>query len=120
MSNDELVTRARAERRQRGWTQRELADKANVSLRTIQMFESGKTAPQPANQRAILAALGLAPDDVGEATAAATRASWPDHIQVYLDVIGAYVSTFPTEEEQREYIYNDTRAIFARLSERLS
>jgi predicted transcriptional regulator len=44
---------SRAARAWLGWSQVELAKRANVSLRTIQSFEKGETTPFPNNINAI-------------------------------------------------------------------
>ncbi|HVB22303.1 MAG TPA: helix-turn-helix domain-containing protein [Ktedonobacteraceae bacterium] len=54
-------------RKQKGLTQKELADEAGLAERTIQWLESGKTKPQPANLRRLAEALGV---DVAELQAA--------------------------------------------------
>ncbi|MEZ4215623.1 MAG: helix-turn-helix transcriptional regulator [Myxococcota bacterium] len=52
------MNRIRAARQALGWTQTELADKANVSPRTIHAVEKGRTCRQ-ATKRRILQALGV-------------------------------------------------------------
>lgn len=47
---------SRAARALLRWTQQELADEANVSLATIQFFESGKRYPITNNEKAIVKA----------------------------------------------------------------
>lgn len=107
--SDDLQDKARAARKQRGWTQERAAQEAGVSLRAYQMFETGKARPQDANMRSILRALEL---DRGSAdTAAATRSGWPVPVQVFLDMIGAYLMTMD-EETQLEVMSDVTRKIF--------
>ena len=109
MSHDDFPARVRAERKRQRVTQQQLADAAHVSLRTIQMFEGRKSATTPANRHAIAEALGL--DENGNGTAAETRANWPAEVQVFLDVIGAYLMTMP-EERRMRVIHDLTRQIF--------
>jgi len=52
------MNRIRAARQALGWTQTELAEKANVSPRTIHAVEKGRTCRQ-ATKRRILQALGV-------------------------------------------------------------
>lgn len=49
-------------RHERGWSQKRLADEAGVSENTVLSIEQGKHTPQPAKLRAVLAALGVEPD----------------------------------------------------------
>ena len=109
MSHQDFAARVRAERKSRRWTQQELADKASVSLRTVQMFETRKAEPQPENLRLILAAVGINPDDE---VADATREDWPLDVKVALDMIGAYLVTF-SEDQRLDVIHDLTRQIFA-------
>jgi transcriptional regulator with XRE-family HTH domain len=52
------MNRIRAARQARGWTQNELASKAEISARTIHAIEKGQQCRQ-ATKRRILAALGV-------------------------------------------------------------
>lgn len=52
------MNRIRAARQALGWTQNELADKAQVSPRTIHAVEKGRSCRQ-ATKRRILSALGV-------------------------------------------------------------
>jgi transcriptional regulator with XRE-family HTH domain len=50
-------------RRQKGWTQAELATRAGLSRATVQRLENGyKTGPEPV--KAIATALGVAPEEL--------------------------------------------------------
>ncbi len=79
-----IVNRIRAARQALGWTQNELAERAEVSPRTIYAVEKGGTCRQ-ATKRRILAALGVpwdlreeyfpAPLAVRRARAAAARSA---------------------------------------------
>lgn len=110
MSNDDLAARVRAARRQRQLTQEQVAEQAGVSLRAYQMFETRKAVPQPGNLRAILKTLEVDPE--GDDTARATRSEWPHAVQVFLDVMGAYLMTL-SEDDQLLVIHDVTRQIFA-------
>jgi len=59
------MNRIRAAREALGWTQNELALKADISPRTIHAVEKGRTCRQ-ATKRQILAALGVPWDLRGE------------------------------------------------------
>ena len=52
------MSRIRAARQARGWTQNELARKSGVSARTIHAVENGKSCRQ-ATKRLLLSALGV-------------------------------------------------------------
>lgn len=120
---DELRQLVRDERKRRGWNQQALADQASVSKRTIWAFEKGHTWPQDDNLSKILEAVGLqsanligsmATDghraDAIAADAAVrerTIESWPLHIRVFLDQMGAFLAT-KSEEEQLAYIRERT------------
>jgi transcriptional regulator with XRE-family HTH domain len=52
------MNRIRAARQAHGWTQNELADRANISARTIHAIEKGRPCRQ-ATKRRILQALGV-------------------------------------------------------------
>ena len=52
------MNRIRAARQARGWTQNELAERAQVAARTVHAVEKGEACRQ-ATKRKILAALGV-------------------------------------------------------------
>lgn len=87
----EIREAVRARRKNLGKTQGEVAEAAGISLRAYQAFESGETTPQPANMTAILQAVSM--DTGGAEIAAETRAQWPTDVQVFLDMIGAYLAS---------------------------
>lgn len=93
-----MANRAHDERKRRGETQEEVALRADISLRTYQMFESGKTSPQGQTLRKIMDALDLTDDEVE--VAEATRDEWPRDVKVFLDMMGAWLMARP--EESRE------------------
>lgn len=101
--------RAYDERDRRKETQAEVAERAGVSTRTYQMFETGKTSPQGQTLRKIMDALDLTNGDVD--VAEATRDEWPRDIMVFLDMMGAWLSAQPAS--RREDLMRDlTRHIF--------
>jgi XRE family transcriptional regulator, regulator of sulfur utilization len=51
-------------RTRKGLTQEDLADKAGVTVRTIQRIENGSTSPRPYTVRTIAKALETAPEDL--------------------------------------------------------
>lgn len=107
--DDDLPARARRARKQLRLTQELVAEKAGVALRTYQAFETRKGNPTPENLRAIVRVLGIAE---GDDVALATRSRWPLDVQVFLDVIGAYLATIPDEEARLAAIHDLTRQIF--------
>lgn len=109
-NHEDLQGRVRTERKNRGWTQTEMAEKVGMSLRAYQMFETRKSMPQGQNLRTILRTLDM--NFEGDEIAAVTRSEWPLHIQVFLDAMGAYLDTM-TEDQQLEVIHDLTRQIFA-------
>lgn len=110
VSPEDVVTRVRNARKKRRWTQAELAENAGVSLGTVQNFEGRKSAPQPENLRNMMRAVGLEVDDAE--VAEATRAEWPGEVQVFLDMMGAYLMSMQ-ESERMTVIHDLTRQIFS-------
>src|SRR5688572_5600514 len=58
MKQPELGRKITELRKSKGWTQEELVEKCNVSVRTIQRIESGEVTPRSYTTKTILAALG--------------------------------------------------------------
>lgn len=86
-SYGELVARIRDEK---GWKQKDLAARAKVPLRTLQSIESGETQkPQRATRIALNEALGIEGDVQQE------RESWPADVQIFLDMMGAWLTSMP-------------------------
>lgn len=112
---ESLRLEARAARKARKLTQQQVAAKAGVGLRTYQKFELGQQWPQQENLRSILAALDIGVVGTGPAQdgdpGEATRSSWPLHVQVFLDTVGAFLMTM-TEAERLDFIGRETRAMF--------
>lgn len=80
-------------RKERGWTQQDLAAESGVPRRTIQDVEVDKHG-RP--QRATLLALNAALDIEGNPEE--ERAGWTTDVQVILDIVGAYLMTLTPEE----------------------
>lgn len=106
-----LHSRVRAARRRAKLTQAQVAERAGISLRTYQMFETGKTTPQGANLQAILEQFPDLADEAADAQIAErTREEWPTDVRVFLDVMGAYLSTMD-EQTRLAYIADRMRQI---------
>lgn len=85
----QMVARLREEH---GWSQEELAKRADVPKRTIQDVELDKVkTPQRRTRLKLEMALEI------EGNAEHTRRSWPADVQVFLDVMGAFLSALPEE-----------------------
>lgn len=106
---NELRKRARERRKELGLSQTEAAQRAGMSLRAYQNFESGQTKPQEDNLDGIIRALGLAEEQ--EVIAEETRSEWPRDVQVYLDMVGAYLATLD-DETRIQWMREQTRKIF--------
>lgn len=68
-------------------SQQQVADAAGVSLATVNNFERGASVPQYDKLVAILGVLGI------EGDAEVTAESYPDDVQTFLMMMGAYLST---------------------------
>ena len=104
-----LADTVRNARKQNGWGQQELAQRAQVSLGVVSNLERAKTKPQPGNLRAIMGALGL--DGFDEHADEDDTRHWPRDIAVVLDVMGLYLNSIP-EERRAEQIHAITRYVF--------
>lgn len=105
---DQLIDRVVAARKARGWSQPDLARAAGVSPRSVSNFERRANVPQGATLRAIMRAVNL--EEGGDEAASETRSEWPRKVQVFLDMMGLFLSALP-EDEQDEVIYDLTRQI---------
>lgn len=74
--------RIRTLRKERGWSQEELAEAAGVSPRTVYSIEKGERQPQPKKLRAILDALDVAEPQNGDIVIE----GMPEDIAVFLRV----------------------------------
>ncbi len=105
-----LHIRAQDERDRRGWSQKEAADAAGMSLRAYQEFEAGRSSPQSKNLRGILRAFELdgsePPPEPRE-----NGPAWPKDIRAFQNMIGAYLLTM-SEPEREAWIFAETRRIF--------
>src|SRR4051812_27908858 len=103
-------------RKRKRWGQQELADRAGVSLGVISNLERKRTRPQPANERAILTALGIeTPEDAEQYDE--ERRAWPRDVAVFLDVMGLFLAGTP-EEARADIIHDLTRQIMNHPSRR--
>jgi transcriptional regulator with XRE-family HTH domain len=91
---DELAERVRQARKEKRYTQQQLAEGAGVSLGTINNLERGVSVPQRANLASILRFLGI-DQDPGE-----TRAGWDDDVELQLDIIGAFLQRLDPEHRR--------------------
>lgn len=108
-TRDDLRNRVRDRRKALGLTQEQMAERADVSLRAYQNFETGKGWPQRANLHKILSAAGVELDP--DTLAAATRDEWTRDVKVFLDMLGAYLDTM-SDQERLEFIHRITREVF--------
>jgi transcriptional regulator with XRE-family HTH domain len=69
MSADNFAMRLRELRKERGWTQPELADKAGLTRDGVAHLEQGRRKPTWETVVALAAALGVTPNDFLEAPA---------------------------------------------------
>jgi len=60
-----VAERLRALRRSRGWTQRQLAERARISLEAVWTIENGRKHPRRSTARLLAEALGVGPRDLG-------------------------------------------------------
>lgn len=92
-----LIKQARI---QRGMTQGELAEAANVSRKTISNLENGTHAPQEAVLRRMFAAVGLATEEDAHA----------EHITAYMEMFGTLMESVP-EPQQLEAMNRTTKLL---------
>jgi transcriptional regulator with XRE-family HTH domain len=88
-----IAARFTEARKARGLNQQEVADRAGVSLGTVNNIENARSMPQRKTRAAIAQALGkdIFDDGLGEAA----RLGWPDDVQVFTEVIGGYLAALP-------------------------
>jgi transcriptional regulator with XRE-family HTH domain len=112
-----LADAVRDARKRKRWGQRQLAEKANVSLGVVSNLERGKTRPQPANERRILSALDIETDE-DAAQNEEDRREWPRDVAVFLDVMGLFLKGVP-EQARADIIHDMTRQVMNHPSRRL-
>lgn len=78
-------------RRVRDLSQKQVAEIAGVSLATVNNFERGESVPQYEKLVRILDAVGVESDEE------TTRESYPDDVQTFLMMMGAYLSLLDEE-----------------------
>lgn len=108
-TNEGLRSAVRDKRRALGLTQRQMAERAGVSVRAYQNFENGQGKPQAANLRSIVKAAGL--NGSAEGLAEITREEWPRDVKVFLDMLGAWLTTM-ADDDRLKVIHRMTRDIF--------
>lgn len=92
MSGETYGQKVRRLRKERGWTQDDLAKESGVPKRTLQDVELDKHKTVHRATRAPLnATLGI------EGDAEEERQSWPNDVQVFLDIMGAWLTTLDEE-----------------------
>lgn len=72
-----------------------LAERSGVPLRTVQDFMAGATTPQEKTLHKIARVLNV------EVDAEAEWASWPDDVKTFANIVGLYLSRFPSPDERR-------------------
>lgn len=110
MDAEELRTLVVEGRKKRGLTQDELAERAGVSLGTVQNIEGAKTKTQRDKREKVLGALGLSDTDEPQPPEGVER-TWPADVSVFLDVLGTYLLRFD-EPTRLQVIHDVTRQIF--------
>jgi transcriptional regulator with XRE-family HTH domain len=107
MSEETYGLRVARLRDAQGLTQDQFAFRVGIPKRTLQDLELGNVAkPQRRTREKIDAALGLASPEE-------TREEWPLDVRVFLDMLGAWLSTME-EPERMAFIHDETRRIFLR------
>jgi len=66
MGKENLASKIKNLRKRKGYSQEQLAEDSNLSLRTIQRIENGETIPHGDSLRKLTQALGINPDDILE------------------------------------------------------
>lgn len=122
-ARDDLPARARAERRKRGMTQKEVAEAAGMKEGAYGNFERRITTPQPENLRAIVQVLeldesepavvvdlhrGANEDGTLPACPECKRPRWADNIELFQDFIGMYLATM-TDDAATEVMHETAR-----------
>jgi len=112
----ELADVVRTARKQRGWSQQDLARRAGVTIGVVSNLERMRAKPQLGNRRRILRALEIEePESVGEDEGSAR--SWPRDVSIFVDVMGLALSSIP-EAERAPAIHHLTREAMYILEKR--
>lgn len=96
MKDETYGQQVRRLRKARKWSQPDLHKHSGVPVRTIQDIEADK--PDKPHRGTVLAlnrALDIAGDPVAE------RRTWPEDVQVILDIVGAYLMTMEPSDRIR-------------------
>ncbi|HEX3009897.1 MAG TPA: helix-turn-helix domain-containing protein [Bacteroidales bacterium] len=64
MKNNELARKIKELRNRKGFSQEELAEKAGLSLRTVQRIENGETEPRGDSLKRLASAFNVSPDEI--------------------------------------------------------
>lgn len=96
-----LAKQIRPARKQRGWTQAELAKRAGVALGVVSAMERETATPQAATLTAVCRVLGI-PTEGGDPSPAKCEdcASWSSDVKVALDILGLYLESFSPEDRE--------------------
>jgi transcriptional regulator with XRE-family HTH domain len=91
-----IAARFKEARLARNMDQKDVAEKAGVSVGTINNLEHGRRMPHRRTRAAISRALGedIFEDGLGDEA----RLGWPQDVQVFADVIGGYLAALPPTE----------------------
>lgn len=108
-----VAARFAAARKARKMNQQDVADKAGVSLGTINNLENARSLPQRKNRAAIVAAIGE--DIFDEGLADQARLGWDDDVQVFTEVIGGYLNAL-TPAQRAEVVTRWMREITGQSS----
>lgn len=112
----ELADMVRTARKQKGWSQEDLAERADVTLGVVSTLERMKARPQLANRRRILRALDLAEPEASTGDDETARV-WPRDVSIFVDVMGLALTSIP-EAERAPVIHHLTREAMHILEKR--
>jgi transcriptional regulator with XRE-family HTH domain len=98
VQREEVGARIRALRKDRGWSQDELAERAGVSSRMVFSVEKGDHIPQPKKLRAILDALGVAEPQGGDLL---SLEGMPDDVAVFVRVAAQRLCVLNEDERTK-------------------
>jgi putative transcriptional regulator len=101
VQREQVGARIKALRKERHWSQADLAEAAGVSERTIYSIENGQHVPQPKKMRAILDALDVQQPEEG----AIVVEGMPDDIAIFLRVAAHQLGKL--DESVRSRVLNE-------------